>query len=310
MSGPAPWASIDIGSNSILLLIAERDGAGGWRRLHEEAHITRISEGLDRGGCLQPAAVERTAAVLAAYRSTCSRLHVAKVLATGTAPFRRASNGPEVAAALSEVLGAPLDIVSGEEEALLSLLAARTVFPSVASLRVVDIGGASTELALVRGEGEAPLVVSIDLGSVRLHERFGARDSLGGDDVAALRALVRDALAAPDLRPILDAQDVPLVGIAGTVTTLAALDQRMEVYDADAIQGYPLSAAALDDAVALLTRLSVAERAALPGVDPKRADVIAAGALLLQEIARACGVERVHVSDRGVRWGRLLRDGR
>lgn len=297
-------ASIDVGSNSALLLIAERrDGA--WIRVEEQAEVTRISEGMDRSGYLADVPVARTAEVLARFAERVRTLGSSSAVATGTAPFRRARNGAEVARKLSSVLGFELEVVSGEDEAALSFEATRVSFPELVGLRVVDPGGASTEL-ITAPSGVPVESVSVDLGSVRLHERFLAHeDPPSAGAVDALRGCVRDALQAAPLEAFRAHCGLPLVGLAGTVTTLASVAQALEVWDPDRIQGYALARETLSKLTSTLLTLSHADRRALPGMDPRRADVLPAGALLMEAILEAAGATELRVSDRGVRWGRL-----
>lgn len=302
---PPPVASIDIGSNSVLLLVARRTADGRWHTLHEAAEITRISEGLDASGSLADAPVGRTADVLRAFAATCRDLGVARIHATGTAPFRRSTNGPDVAAALGQALGAPLHIASGTEEAELSLLATTRAFPDLPDLLVLDIGGASTELIL-HGPHRT-LTRSLDIGSVRLSERFDGHLPLPNHRQRALRAAVLDALRTADILPHIPT-GIPLVGIAGTVTTLLAASLRMDRWDASRVHGASLDRDTLLPLLDTLCRLDAAGRAELPGIAPKRADVIAAGALLLDALMEALQAPTLRVSDRGVRWGRLHRE--
>lgn len=295
-------ASVDIGSNSVLMLVAEhRDGV--WQRIDDLVDIARISEGLDASGVLAPHAVARAAAVLARYAARARDLGVDRIVATGTAPFRRARNGAQVAAELSAVLGAPIDVVSGEHEASLSLLATRRAFPELDAMLVVDIGGASTEVIAVRGDA-SPQMVSVDVGSVRLAERCISSDPISADDETRLVATIDQALDDAGASALL-ARGGAIVGIAGTVTTLATASLAMDAWDPDVVHGHRIPRAELDRLARALLEATTAERAAMRGVEPKRADVIPAGAVLMRCIAEKAGATEVIVSDRGTRWGRL-----
>lgn len=297
-------ASLDIGSNTALMLVAEqRDG--GWERVEDHAEICRVSEGLDASGVLARDAVARTRTVIARYAARAAELGVDRIVATGTAPFRRASNGADVAVELSHALGATVDVVSGEREADLALLATRDAFREYPALRVVDIGGASTEIIAARADGERALV-SMDLGSVRLTERCVGQHPWSRDDRSEVRAAIGEVLGNSEVRALLGNADGPLVGIAGTVTTLCAASLELSAWDPDRVHGHALSVSEIDRLATALSHLSVAQRAALPGISPKRADVLPSGAALLSAIAVAAGVDEVLVSDRGVRWGRLV----
>ncbi|MCB9532761.1 MAG: Ppx/GppA family phosphatase [Myxococcales bacterium] len=299
-------ASLDIGSNTVLMLVAERGGPDDpWVRVDDFAEITRVSEGLDRAGVLADEPIARTAAALRGMAQTAATHGVDAIVATGTAPFRRASNGAAAAAALSAALGATVDVVSGEREAALALIATLDAFPHEESVLVADIGGASTELILAR-RGEAPRLVSLDVGSVRLAERCVESDPIADADVARIDAAIAAQLGRDDVRDILAARGAaPLIGIAGTVTTAAAVSIGLAEWDESRIHGMALGVAELADVFERVRSLPVYRRREVAGLEPKRADVFPAGARLLWAIAKAAGVDELRVSDRGIRWGRL-----
>ena len=302
---PDRAASIDIGSNSVILLVAERDETLQWRSRYDRAQITRISEGLDASGVLAEGPIERTLDIVQNYLTEARENHdVEEILITGTAPFRRATNGSEVADRFTGALGVPLRVVSGEEEAALSLLATRRSFPDLDPLLIVDIGGASTEFVLSSDGGE-PRLLSLDIGSVRLTERHISSDPIEPDERQALQNAIDEALAPPSFLDEARPARLPLIGIAGTVTTLAAMAAGLVDYDAGRIHRSELHPEDLDTMVDRLFALTTAERAALPGIEPARADVIAAGALLLARIVGRTESPLLLVSDRGLRWGRL-----
>lgn len=297
-------ASLDVGSNSVLMLVAKRNPDGSWTREEDHAEVTRISQGLDQSGILNDEAIARTLAVLRRFVFRARELNVDRIVATGTAPFRRSSNGEAVARKISEDLGVELEIVSGDEEANLTLEATLASFPEVQSNWLVDIGGASTEVILCEGQWREG--VSLDLGVVRLTERHVHAHPLDAAMMEALRADVRLALQGVPKRRT----GLPLIGVAGTVTTLAAIDQKMAVWDSDRIQGYRMEPSRILELATTLSALSLEERAKLPGLDPRRADVAPAGAWLLHELCQALEVSELIVSDRGLRWGRLFQEGK
>jgi len=298
-------ASVDIGSNTCLMLVVERHPDGRWKPLADLQQITRISERLDATGELAEEAIRRTEAALANYVLEAKRFGVDTILATGTAPFRRAANGPAVARRLARTLGVPIKIAGGEEEAGLSLLATQLSFPQLERMLVVDIGGASTEFIFAGGRSAVELT-SIDIGSVRLSERFVLNDPLTAAERDAIEDEIMQSLACHGIAEKLRSGKQTVVGIAGTVTTLAAMALGMTTYDADRVHGYELSTANIEGLTQLLMTSTLEQRLRLPGLHPGRADVITAGALLLRGIVRAAGVAAVVVSDRGVRWGRLF----
>lgn len=296
-------ASYDIGSNSIILLVAERGAGGIWRPVHDAVVVARISEGLDQSGVLAEPAIQRAEAALRDFAAVAADLDVERTFVTGTAPFRRSSNGAEVAERLGRIIGAPVDIVSGEREAGLALRATQGAFPDLEELLVVDIGGASTEI--VRATDAGVEMVSLDVGGVRLTERCVSAHPIAASELDALKAAVNQALTSPEVKPLLAQSGLPLVGVAGTVTTLVTAALEMDTYDANVVHGYELRLSEVERLIAELAAESVEERNQRPGIPAKRADVLPAGAVILASVMRAAGVDCVRVSDRGQRWGRI-----
>jgi len=299
-------AAIDVGTNTVLLLVAEERG-GALVVVRERAEITRLGKGVDATGRLDPAAIARTVAVLADYAREARALGAAEIACVATSAARDAANGAEFFEAAQAAAGLAPEIIGGDEEARLVYASAWRDFggPSAGPLAVLDVGGGSTEFTF--GDGPAPAGrVSLQVGAVRLTERHVHSDPITPADLAALVAGARAALA-PIAGLAARARAARLVGIAGTVTTLAAVDQALPAYDAERVHGSTLSLARVDALTARLAALGVAARAALPGMEPKRADVILGGAVVVGEAMRLGGFDRLTVSDRGVRWG-LLHD--
>jgi exopolyphosphatase/guanosine-5'-triphosphate,3'-diphosphate pyrophosphatase len=291
-------AAIDCGTNTILLLVAEKVG-DELVAVEDRAEIVRLGEGLDRSGVLAEAAMARTLAVLEQYVERIAALSCSRVAAAATEAVRGAGNGADFIAAATAILGrvgGRMDIIDGEREARLSWRAVQASFPSLAGPRtVLDIGGGSTELLV--GTNEVEGVISLPIGSVRLTERHVHHDPPTEDERANVVATVDTALQqAP-------APEGTLVGIAGTVTTLAAMAQSLTVYDGARVHGARLTRATVDAQVDMLGRTALADRRRTPGLDPKRADVIFAGAIILQRVMVRAGVDDLLVSDRGIRWG-------
>jgi exopolyphosphatase/guanosine-5'-triphosphate,3'-diphosphate pyrophosphatase len=297
-------ATIDIGTNSVLLLVAARDGQHV-RPLVERATITRLGEGVDRTGELAPAAVERTLACLREYAAEIARWDVDAVAAVGTSAMRDAA-GSEVFCDVAEaVLGTRPSVISGEREAQLTFDGALIGLEPEGVLAVFDIGGGSTEIIVGarvgRGRGTLARAKSLDIGAVRLTERHVRHDPPLPSELEAIRKDVRAALRhAPSMR------GRPLVGVAGTVTTLTAFAHGLAPYDARLVHGAVLSRLALGEAVATLAATPLDERRKLAAIDPKRADVIVAGGILAEELCDAADADRWIASDRGVRWGLAL----
>jgi exopolyphosphatase / guanosine-5'-triphosphate,3'-diphosphate pyrophosphatase len=287
-------AAIDVGTNTALLTIAE-----GERAIEERSEIVRLGEGLDRTGRLKDEAIARTVAVVAEFADAIARHSCARVGAVTTEAVRKAENGGDFVAQASAVLarvGGRMEVIDGEREARLSWRAVTASFPTLVGPRtVVDIGGGSTELIV--GESDVDGVISLAIGSVRLTERIVTHDPPTADEAARVIATVDEALEnAPAPRGA-------LVGIAGTVTTLAAMAQRLVSYDGARVHGSRLSRATVDALVAELGVTPLADKRRTPGLDPKRADVIWAGAIILQRVMARAAVDECIVSDRGIRWG-------
>jgi len=297
-------AAIDVGTNTVLLLVAEA-GPRGAVVLAERAEITRLGRGVDASGRLDPAAIAETVGVLAGYAAEARALGVGAIDCVATSAARDAANGAEFFAAARTVAGLEPRIISGEEEARLVYASAWRDFGAPAGgapgrLAVLDVGGGSTEFTF--GRGPAPQGRrSLQVGAVRLTERHVREDPIGPATLATLRQAARAALAP--LAFMGGGGAGRLVGVAGTVTTLAAVEQALPRYDGERVHGSPLSLVRLERLLARLAALPLAERARLPGMEPKRADVIVAGAVVVAEAMALTGFETLTVSDRGVRWG-------
>lgn len=303
---PERLAAIDVGTNTVLLLVAERRGAT-LAPVAERAEITRLGRGVDRSGRLDPAAIEETVAAIAAFAEEARTLGVASIACVATSAARDAANGAVFFAAARARAGVVPEVISGDEEARLVYASAVRDFGAgpgeeARPLAVLDVGGGSTEFIV--GEGPAPRArTSLQVGAVRLTERHVAHDPVTAEEVAALRAGAREALAP--LARLAPGTGATLVGVAGTVTTLCAVREALPAWDAERVHGAELSLEEIEGLLVRFAALTVRERAALPGMEPKRADVILAGGVVVAEAMRATGFERLVVSDRGVRWGLL-----
>jgi exopolyphosphatase/guanosine-5'-triphosphate,3'-diphosphate pyrophosphatase len=267
---------------------------------------------VDATGRLDPAAIAETVRVLASYAAEARALGVREIACVATSAARDAANGAEFFEAARSAAGLVPAIISGEEEARLVWRSAwrdfggpsgPPPFPPASPLAVLDVGGGSTELSW--GDGPAPRGRrSLQVGAVRLTERHVHQDPIAPATLGLLRQAAREALAPLAALDGLGAlPGSRLVGVAGTVTTLAAVLQALPAYDAEKVHGSSLDLDQLEVLLDRLAALPVAERAALPGMEPKRADVIVAGAVVVAEAMRLLGFDRLTVSDRGVRWG-------
>ena len=299
-------AAIDIGTNSVLLLVAELV-AGRLEARRDESTITRLGQGVDATGLLDAQAVARTLACLGECADHLRAEGVARVGAVATSALRSAADGEPFLDRAAELIGARPRVISGREEAELTFEGALGGLELPAGpVAVVDLGGGSTELIVGRaapdGAAQIEAAVSLEVGSVRLSERHLHHDPPLAQELEALR---RDARGALRAAPALDG--TTLVGVGGTVTSLCALAYEVVPYDHTRIHGARLSREQVTSLGARLGALPLAARARLPALDPRRADVIVAGALLLEQIVCGARAPQLHVSDRGVRWGLAAR---
>jgi exopolyphosphatase / guanosine-5'-triphosphate,3'-diphosphate pyrophosphatase len=299
-------AAMDVGTNSTRLLVADVDGGRVVAEHAREMIITRLGKGVDRTGRLDPAALRRTLDVLAGYAATCRRLGVQHRRVVATSATRDAGNRQEFLDGVRALLGVGAEVLSGREEAATAYRGATHDLPGGGRTLVVDIGGGSTELILgTRSIGNPEAMVSLDLGCVRLYERHLRSDPPTAAEVAALRADAAAQLAR--VTETLDpASAERVVGVAGTITTVTAIGLGLDAYDPARIHRAALSAAEIAGVAEKLAAMTVAERAAIPVMAKGREDVIAAGALLLDELVRTFGFQRVIASETDILDGVLL----
>ena len=297
-------AAIDIGTNSVLLVVAERDPAGAIRPIVERATITRLGKRVDATGTLSAERCERTLACLRAYAAELRGADVKHLAVVGTSALRDARDGDRFLRDATSILGVRPEVIDGSREAALTFRGALSGLDLEGPVRVFDVGGGSTEVISGSLRGDAVSVdvgESLNIGSVRLFERHLRTDPPSSAELEALRADARNelrALAVPT-------GDCQWVGVAGTITTLAAIEQKLDRYDASRVHGCRLTQHALHELAARLSALPLRARRDLPGLEPARADIIAAGAWICFELIDHFGGDAVIVSDRGVRWGLL-----
>ncbi len=305
-------AAVDCGTNSIRLLIADV-AEGRLVDVHREMRIVRLGQGVDATGEFAPDALARTRAALSAYAVLMLDHEVTAVRMVATSAARDVINRDEFFAMTSEVLGAVVpgavaEVITGAQEAELSFRGAVGELDSAsAPFVVVDLGGGSTEVVL--GSGDVTSSFSADIGCVRLTERCLHSDPPTADEIAAARAVVRDALGEA-LRVVPVEQAHTWVGVAGTMTTLAALARRMTTYDSDAIH---LSSVGFDELLPVcadLLAMTRAQRAVLGPMHEGRVDVIGGGALIVQELAemlgQRAGIDTLVVSEHDILDGIAL----
>ncbi|WP_375499454.1 exopolyphosphatase [uncultured Jatrophihabitans sp.] len=272
-------AALDCGTNSIRLLVADTDEDGtGLVDVHRETRIVRLGQDVDRTGRLAPEALERTRAALVDYALTVTETGAERIRLVATSATRDAQNRDDFVDMVRGQLGIDPDVVTGAEEAALSFAGAVGVLGDVSGgLLVADIGGGSTEL--VRG-GDGPLRAhSLDVGAVRMTERYFRDDP---PTAMQVQAAEQDVRAAINQARSLIGDNVPVVGVAGTVTTVVAMILGLTRYDADRLDGAVVTADAVRDVSERLLTMTREERSAVPVIHPGRVDVIAAGALILR----------------------------
>jgi exopolyphosphatase/guanosine-5'-triphosphate,3'-diphosphate pyrophosphatase len=274
-------AAIDCGTNSTRLLVT--DGQG--RILERLMRITRLGQGVDAARTLAPEAIERTVAVLCEYRTVMDAFGVERVRMTATSAARDALNRAEFFDAAELVVGVRPELLSGLEEGRLSFAGATAeLSPDDGPYLVVDIGGGSTEFAV--GSSEVEGAVSVDIGCVRMTEKFLASDPPAPEELSQAISVVHDYLddVAREMPAAKGARR--LVGLAGTVTTMAAVEIGLAAYDRNAIHHFVLTRAAAEDVFRTLATESRADRVHNPGLEEARADVIVGGAVVLVAIMR------------------------
>lgn len=305
-------ASVDIGTNSVRLLVAELEEAGGrpaLRTLVRRMTITRLGQGVDREGRLDPEAEARTLRVLAEYRALIDAEGVQALDAVATSAVRDARNAAHFLERAEEVLDARPRVLSGEEEAFLSFLGATHdlggPWDSPGLVLVVDIGGGSTEFILGR-EGRVMSARSINVGCVRMAERFLLSDPPHPAQLAVMEEHLRGELALlarewgsphPDLA----------VGLAGTVTTLAGIRLGLSEYDGDAIHHTWLDRSGVEEEYRRLASLPLEERKDYMRLERDRADVIVGGCAVLKAVMREFALDRLLVSEKDILDGLVLR---
>jgi exopolyphosphatase/guanosine-5'-triphosphate,3'-diphosphate pyrophosphatase len=299
------FAFIDIGTNTILCLIAELKNDASFDVFDDLAEITRLGQGVHQTGRISPEGEERSLKVLQRYLERCKRFKVEEIIAVGTSALRDARNSADVRARFKEQLGLDVRVISGDEEAEYSFLAVQQGLPlNRRELLVVDVGGGSTEL--IRGNAAGVVeAISINVGSVRLTEQFFHSDPVQTEECEKMVVAIEKELTRLPNQWLKDSSILTLVGIAGTFTTLSAVEKKLVCYTHGEVHGSRLTLTEVRRQVALFQGKTIMERKAIPGLEPKRADVILAGACLIERIMTLFHSEWVIVSDQGVRYGLL-----
>jgi exopolyphosphatase / guanosine-5'-triphosphate,3'-diphosphate pyrophosphatase len=299
---PVRFAVIDIGTNSVKLHVGERGAGDAWRTVSDRAVVTRLGEGLNEHGELQPEPVRRTADTIVEMVEESRRLGVAEIAAVATAGMRIATNASELVETVRERCGVGIEVISGEEEARLAYIAATSELDlGQGSLVVFDTGGGSTEFTFGQ-PGHVDERFSVDVGAAPYTARFGLDGVVSDDALAEARAAIATDLARLDGRPRPDA----LVGMGGALTNLAAVRHQLAAYDSDVVQGTVLDSQEIDSQIGLYRTRSADERREIVGLQPARAEVILAGALIVRTVLDKLDCDELTVSDRGLRHGVLV----
>jgi exopolyphosphatase/guanosine-5'-triphosphate,3'-diphosphate pyrophosphatase len=296
------FAVIDVGTNSVKLHVSERRADGTWQTVADRAEVTRLGEGLQETGSLQPEPLRRTADAVVGMVEEARREGAAEIAAVATAGMRLAENSAELVEAVRERCGVGIEVISGEEEARLAYLAATSALDvGRESLVVFDTGGGSSEFTFGRA-GRVEERFSVDVGAARYTERFGLDGVVSDDAIGwALQAI------AADLER-LDGRQRPaaLVGLGGALTNLAAVRHRLAAYEPDVVQGTVLNRAEIDRQIDLYRSRPAERRREIVGLQPARAEVILAGACIVRTVLDKLHCDELTVSDRGLRHGLLV----
>ena len=299
---PGRYGVIDVGTNSVKFHLAERTGQGAWRTLVDRSEITRLGEGLDGTGELQPEPMRRTAEAVAGMVDEARQAGAVEIAAVGTAGLRMAANGDAFVGAVRGSTGVRIEVISGEEESRLAYVAVKAgVGLSNGTIVVFDTGGGSSQYTFGT-EDSVDERFSVDVGAVRFTERFGLDGPVSEEVLADAKSAIAAELTRLDGRPTPGA----LVALGGVVTNLAAVKHALPEYDPDVVQGTVLDVAEVDRQIELYRTRSADERRKIVGLQPKRAEVVLAGACVVRVTMEKLGRDSLVVSDRGLRHGLLL----
>ena len=301
-SSPERVASIDIGTNTILLLIAEAEH-GQLKPLLEQETIVRLGEGLQKSGSLSPEAMNRGFDTLDQYMEHCRRMGVQKIFAAGTSALRDARNSKEFTDSIKEKLNLSIEIISGEEEAQLSFLAvARDIHESEKTILVVDVGGGSTEFILGKGN-QIIQWVSLPLGSVRFTEQYLISDPVRENEWDRMEKDIRRLFV-----------DLPrsgeppfMVAVGGTATTLTSVELGLKEFSVEKIHHFVLTKESLRNQLSFYRSKTIDERRKIPGLFPNRADVILAGGAIFYFTMEKYECSSTLISCHGIRHGLLYK---
>lgn len=304
-------AGIDIGTNSLRLLVAET-GSDSFHEIYADRKVIRLGQDLDRKGMLTRDAVDRSLKVLGDFAEKIRRHAVLHTSVIGTSALRNASNAAVFIEEVKNKTGLVIRVITGEEEARLTLAGVVRAMKGVGGLQssalesalVIDIGGGSTEI-IVTHPAKEPTIASLPLGAVYLTDRHIKNDPPTPEEMALLRRAVKNTLeeCGGIMKPV---PGKTLIGTAGTITTLAVMDLRLAEYDPAKVNGHTLSRETVNEIVRSLSASTLKERRSMPGLEKGREDIVLAGAVVTQEIMERLGCTTMIVSDWGLREGIVL----
>ncbi len=293
-------AGIDVGTNTALMVVAEKHSDGSFTILKDAHSVPRLGAGIDVHGFINDDACVRAVQALQQFGAILQELHVESVRAVATSAMREATNGSDVHALLQSALGWPIEIISGADEARLTFLG--SVGSTQEPTLMIDIGGGSTEYAL-GVNGNVSIAVSTPIGAVRFTERFAVERPILDGQIAAAQHFIAEQLAPyrDDFR-----NSTQFVGVAGTPTALAMIDKGLTAYDALSLEGHVLSADRVCELSTWLCSLSLSELRSIPGIHERRADIVPMGSVILAESMRILSCPTIRVTTRGLRFGAML----
>ena len=301
-------AAVDCGTNSIRLLVAEVLPDGSLNELHRQMEIVRLGEGVDQTGEFSIDAIERTVRAAASYSDIAGKFGAMKLRFAATSATRDAKNRHLFTIPIEEIFGIKPEVITGSEEAALSFIGATKSLVQLGKISkspylVIDIGGGSTEFVL--GVTEPRQSISVDIGCVRMSERHSLQEVVTDQQLAAaqldIQAAIAKAAAVVDLK-----KAKSIIGVAGTVTTVAAIALGHTEYRSDLLHGAIISAKQVSEVAAQLRSMSREQKAAIPAMHPGRVDVIAAGALVLDLIMQEVKLPELVVSEHDILDGLAL----
>jgi len=289
-------ASIDIGTNTLLLLIGEVQADGSLSIVHDEHSIARLGEGVHASKCINEKAIERASHILHRYKLICDSYKVEKITIVATSAMRDADNAEYVCSILSSIIQTPISIISGKEEAYFSYVGSKETYDNPT---IIDIGGGSTEIICMDNDHTIQSI-SLNIGAVRFTEKYFSTYPPSIDSIQEAIAEIKTSLSQFTI-----SVHSPVIVVAGTPTTLACIDQGLDEYHRDKVHGYILTYDAISSITDMLCTSSYYSLFSIKGINPKRADILPAGSLLLKSLLSYFAIEHCIVSTKGLRYGVL-----